>query len=390
MNNPPIDNSVDLRNEICHSFELNKEEEKRKEQHPVIRFPQFNVAKKENESEDADPISFANDNWGVLSVFDGMGGAGARKYKHEGTGEEHTAAYWGSRIVKDSVLTMVKNCPKDVSPLQYIETNLHKEIKINLDKKIQEFSNVNSTVWNKMVRKLPTTMAMLAYEIKEDYVEVNSYWAGDSRLYMLTKDKLTFLSIDDADAEDGDPFSPANMDLAMNNAISQEKEFVINKVDCSFSISSDSPFILIAATDGCFGYYKNPIEFEAMLRYGLLRSSDPASFMERVKQAIIDNVQQDDFSMVAVAFGSSNFEALKKTFANQDATITTEYFKWKRKYDRKLRRYKSKIFDLEKKLIANRDKMEECYSYVEKENMEWYAKYKETYEVVSRSEIKSV
>lgn len=360
------------------------------EQHPVIVFPPFNVAKKENEGEDADPILYIAENWGVLSVFDGMGGAGVRKYKHICTGEEHTAAYWGARIVRDCVLSMLKSCPKEMSPLRYVEENLHGVIENTLNKKIQEFPNANCAVLNKMLRKLPTTMAMLAFEIVENNVIVNSYWAGDSRLYMLTKDHLTFLSIDDADAADGDPFSPANMDLAMNNAISQEREFKINKVGRSFLISADNPFILIAATDGCFGYFKNPIEFESMLRKELLNAQNSADFMGRIKQTIIDNIQQDDFSMVAFAFGTSSFESLQNSFNIQNAPITTEYFKWKRKRGQKLKNYKNKISEIEQKLAINREKMEKLYSDLEKENMEWYAKYKETCVVVSRSEIKYV
>ena len=387
------DDSQKLFRQICDEKKAQDTEDKMHGIQPIRKFGVFNVPKKENEGEDADPICNVDDNlnWGVIATFDGMGGAGAKKYKHISTGIEHTSAYWGSRAVKECVEDLIQKRPKGKCPTQWVILNLHECIKNKLNDAILEFSNANGSVLSKMTRKLPTTMAMSIYEIKEDDVEITTLWAGDSRVYLLLRDTIEILTIDDANAEDDDPFSPMNMDLAMNNAISQDREFRINKSFKTMQMATETPFLLISATDGCFGYYKNPLEFEAMLRTSLSNANNENEYLENIKQSIIENIQQDDFSISIVGFGDSDFQHYKSILSSdKDCELITNYYDWRHNIESKEADIKKRISILETQLVECREEIERLHSTEEQENLNWYAKYKETFSVVKREDIKSI
>lgn len=314
----------------------------------------FNIPKKIEKGEDADPYvnTSSKNSWGILSVFDGMGGAGARKYTHSITQEEHSSAWWASRFVKQAIEELISSRPKGVNPINYIELNLKKIITDKLDREILNFPAANAPLLSKMMRKLPTTLAMVVYHIVEDKVQINSFWAGDSRIYLIDSDKLHFLTIDDADAPDGDPFSPANMDLAMNNTICQDREFRINKTSITIPYSPDKPFVLVACTDGCFGYYKNPIEFEYMLRSTLSKSNNFDDWMPLIKKAIIDNIQQDDFSMSIVEIGTKSFSEFYNKFTDSlNDELFKDYITWKNQVVKEQEDYLFEIARLDEQIV---------------------------------------
>ena len=314
-----------------------------------------------------------------------------RDASHFETGDEHTAAYWGSRIVRACVCSLIQNRIHEIGPIQWVDEHLHETIKNQLDARIKDFPNASGTVLSKMTRKLPTTMAMSGYEISDGNAEIATYWAGDSRVYVLLKDTIKILTIDDADAEDGDPFSPINMDLAMNNAISQERDFRINRSFVKLPISQQEPFLLIASTDGCFGYFKNPIEFETMLRNCLGKANDSNEYLNNIKEAIIDNIQQDDFSISIVGFGGNAFEDYKSVLsADADVELINEYYRWREDIEKQRSIIKAQFSDLETKLEECREEEERLHSIEEEKNLEWYAKYKESFTVINREDIKSI
>ena len=322
-------------NELLNLYHNTKEntikEAAYKGEQQIIPVGVFNVEKKKDAGEDADPTLDAdiNRSWGVLAVYDGMGGAGARKYTHKDTQEEHTSAYWASRYVKGAIEELIKLRPIGVNPVEYLESNMHVAIKQCLDKEISNFPSASSSAVSKLLAKLPTTMALCVYEIVDENLNVSCYWAGDSRVYMFDGEKLCFCTLDDANAPDGDPFSPANMDLAMNNRICQDQEFRINKSQITVKIDSAKPIILFAATDGCFGYYKNPIEFEKMI-LSTISSPDKSQWLSSIQQAIIDNIQQDDFSMSLVVIGNTSPESLQEPISVRLSNkIFSDYMEWK-------------------------------------------------------------
>ena len=164
---------------------------------------------------------------------------------------------------------------------------------------------------------------------------------------------MYFLTKDDADALDGDPFSPANMYLAMNNTICQDRDFRINKSTIKVSYNSSNPIVLIAATDGCFGYFKNPIEFEYTIRRSLLTSTVLDEWLPSIRQAIIDNIQQDDFSMALVEIGDSNFVTFKGSLTScLNNVLFDEYYNWRNTNKKSQETILANIVEIDNKIIS--------------------------------------
>lgn len=389
-----VDKSIlDGKKHILEDLKKRLEAEKSFEKEiPLLIMPWFNEPKKKDAGEDADPLCIVRKDrtWGVLGVFDGMGGAGARKYVHKDTGEEHTAAYWASRIVKSSVEVLLNERPVGKDPVEYIEENLHNTIVEKLNDAIVNFPSASTTM-SKMIRKLPTTLALCAFKVDEDFVDIRCYWAGDSRVYLLNKNGVTLLTIDDADAPDGDPFSPANMDLAMNNTVCQDREFRINKSLLKLKLEKDNPFVLIPCTDGCFGYYKNPIEFESMLRSQLLNSNDEDNWSDKIKKAIIDNIQQDDFSMSIISLGVNSFAELKDCLSHIKGNILFDsYFEWRDGIINGIASLQSQIEECNEKMFEIRGKKEKLIETSKQydEDLDLFIrKWKEQEEIAKRYDV---
>ena len=345
----------------------------------------INVPKKENHGEDADPYVnvSANRSWGIIAVFDGMGGAGARKYKYANSGEghtsntpelikainmeeEHASAWWASRYVREAVEALMSSRPKGEDPIIYLESNLKTAIVNKLNTVIKNFPAAKAPLLSKMMRKLPTTMALCAYTIDEKNITINSYWSGDSRIYMFDKNRMYFLTKDDADAADEDPFSPANMDLAMNNTICQDRDFVINKSTISIPMIPSNPIVLIAATDGCFGYFKNPIEFEYTIRHTLDASKQFDEWMPLIRKAIIDNIQQDDFSMALIEIGETDFVSTKEQLTiclSND--LFKRYYDWKDSYRKNQDTLATKIAQIDENIIKGKEEAGKAKAAIE-------------------------
>lgn len=378
---------VEFSAELSKMQKANEEEKKFYEKVSIVlakcdKIDFFNVPKKEYHGEDADPYVNVDNGrrWGILSVFDGMGGAGARKYKHEAhtekteskflnahKDEEHTSAWWASRIVKEAIEDLMYSRPKGEDPIMYLERNVKTTIVAKLNDVIKEFPAANAPLLSKMMRKLPTTMALCIYKIEESNIIINSYWSGDSRIYMFDKGKMYFLTKDDADALDGDPFSPANMDLAMNNTICQDRDFRINKSTIKVSYDSSNPIVLVAATDGCFGYFKNPIEFEYTIRHSLLTSGDIDEWLPTIRKAIIDNIQQDDFSMALVEIGDSNFVSFKENLTScLNNVLFEEYYNWRNSSKKSQETILSNIAEIDGKINSCKDEIDGTKKTIEK------------------------
>ena len=82
--------------------------------------------------------------------------------------------------------------------------------------------------------------------------------------------------------------------------------------------------ILIAATDGCFGYFQTPMHFELMLLQTLSASSSLSLWKSNI-EAQITKVTQDDATLAMVATGWSNFNEIKRAFASRLIEIETKY-----------------------------------------------------------------
>ena len=72
-----------------------------------------------------------------------------------------------------------------------------------------------------------------------------------------------------------------------------------------------APTIILAATDGCFGYYPTPMHFEYIINDCLQKAKDEKDWGELMKEEIL-KVTGDDCSLSLVGVGYGSFPELKK------------------------------------------------------------------------------
>lgn len=279
----------------------------------------FNHGRKENGGEDSDPfiIVSKNNNWGAIGVFDGMGGSGSA-IRTMSDGEKHTDAYIASRLVRDTTLNYVINNKKcgvdfDTKALSYA-------IKHDLDVKKEELNIVPSKLKSTMMKILPTTMAMMSWDIRKTGIEIYSYWAGDSRNYILFRGGLCQVSKDHA-RNGGDAMYNLHNDPPMSNCISQSEPFYISKL----SFVSNEPIILISCTDGCFGYLPSPMHFEKLLLDTLYISNNEKEWANNIDDALLC-VSGDDYSIAITMIGLS-FNEWKKHMRSRYKYLIDKFIK---------------------------------------------------------------
>ena len=242
-------------------------------------------------------------NSALISVFDGCGGLGARKYD---TFQGHTGAYMASRIISGATCEWYhnnytkewKDAPRLIASLdQYIR----KAYGI-----CEKYTEDARKIKGSMVRKFPTTMAMAYAQLEQEKLMVHILWAGDSRIYLLDDSGLSQLSKDDTEVEDA--LENLISDGAMTNVLSADGRYKIN----SKTIYLTKPAIILAATDGCFGYIPSPMEFEYLLLNSLIHTATP----EILKKELYKQFSQyagDDFTFGMMSFFYGDYNSTRQS-----------------------------------------------------------------------------
>lgn len=265
----------------------------------------------EEQGEDAYGYSF-NENGGILATYDGCGGLGAKRYEEYGG---KTGAHLASRIVAEAVFQWFENFSKnkgrvDESTIHQIKEELYHEILSDLGKtQTNDSTGVSQLKKSDLVRELPTTMSLVLCDYVENRLNTAFIWAGDSRGYLLTAEEgLAQITTDDLTGNQ-DAFENLYGDGRLSNLVSADGQFHFNHK----LMLPHLPFVAISATDGCFGYFKTPMEFEYMLLVTLLNSESPIEWEQRLEEAMKE-VAGDDFSLCFAVFGYHSFEELKEKF----------------------------------------------------------------------------
>lgn len=268
----------------------------------------FLIEKKDGHGEDSDPLFLVKGDFCAVGVFDGMGGSGAGKCKSD-FGDGHTKAYVASRIIEESVYNYM-NYAKSTSEI--CAERIKDTAKSRLEQEKHNFPLKVSGLRSKLVREYPTTLAVVTCEqkVNGDFT-INSYWAGDSRNYLWNSDGFFQISKDDLDTE-LDPMENLRNDGVLSNCVCADREFEIN----SRSITVSKSFIILSATDGCFGYFPTPMHFHEVLLAGLKSSKDKTEWENYIKKEIC-NVTGDDISLSLCAIGYNDFHSLKESFEHE-------------------------------------------------------------------------
>ena len=322
--------------------------------------------------EDAKPISLYNKRTksGLISVFDGLGGAGGAVYKGEDN-SSHTGAYFASRLARETVKEYF-NALFETESTEIQEKTTWGDLKAELGekfkKKAAELDKNPSIIKSPLIKRLPTTMAAIYFrENPENSEQYMCYpiWAGDSRCYVLTsREGLQQLTQDELILA-GDAFENIRDESPLTNCINADTDFWLR----SKAISERSPCVLLVATDGCFGYLSTPMHFENLLLRTLQMSEDE----KRWEEKLIDKFQKiagDDVSMAIVAIGwDDDFKTFKQGFKDRYDTI-------KKTYIDKLDKIDQEIENLEQKKQDHINKRKHLHK-------KYWEKYKSTYDRTS-------
>ncbi len=289
----------------------------------------FSAEKKRDNGEDSGAYSINRDA-AFCGVFDGCGGAGAQISKCKGK----TEAYLASRAAADTFLAWFNAGDPRVG---WDAGALKKKLVDKLTE-VKEKYGEKSMLIGGIRKKLPTTAAAAICRRGQKSIEIDVYWAGDSRVYLLTPEGLAQLTEDDLGGIDA--MQNLSDDGVLTNMINLTRDFTIH----TGHVSLDRPGIIFAATDGCFGYFRTPMEFEYLLLETMLQadcvSSDPTGvdpvWHERMAGRIltgwaqtlwekIGKVAGDDYTISGFAIGFDSFQSQKKAFVARANELYARY-----------------------------------------------------------------
>jgi len=268
------------------------------------------------QGEDSYCLSFC-ENAGLLAVFDGCGGAGARTHNYF---SGHTEAYMASRLCAGAFYDAFRAAfPCRLSARAVAERVFAPEALARLKQYTPPVEPGGFVMKGSMVRTLPTTAAAaLIQPGSGDALAVSAIWAGDSRVYVLDGDGLAQLTVDDTSVPD--PMENVYEDGVLRNILCSDREVTLH---CT-TVEVKLPFVVLTATDGCFGYVSTPMEFEGLLLQTLLGAETPARW-ETTLADTIGALAGDDHSLCLAAFGYGSFENLQDSLRQRLAWLTQQF-----------------------------------------------------------------
>lgn len=288
---------------------------------PTLSFS-FNLAKVPDQGEDADPILRHGRELGLLAVFDGMGGAGGTVY--ETPDGPRTGAYLASRVARDIVeermLALLD--PEWNLDGPAAARDLGRNVKRALVDTLAGLSAPASGLRSRLLRALPTTMALIALQRREPRDgrwAGHVFWCGDSRVYLLDPTTGAHQLTSDDLRDQGDALLNLRQDSVVSNAMSADTDFVVHHRQVELT----APFLAVAATDGCFGYVRTPIHFEHLVLASLRDSTDADSW-SRLLQERITAITGDDAAMALLSVGADHAE-FRQRFATRTADVEQRY-----------------------------------------------------------------
>jgi serine/threonine protein phosphatase PrpC len=287
---------------------------------PTISFA-FNLGKIPDHGEDSDPILRDGPDLGLVGVFDGMGGAGGTVY--DTPDGRRTGAYLASRIARDVVERRMLDLLEPDWHLngKSAASDLQRSVQQALRQRLEELKAAPSGLRSRLIRALPTTMAVIALQRTQPGGPVwagHVFWAGDSRAYVFEPSGACQLSTDDL-RDPNDALANLRRDSVVSNAMSADTEFHVNYR----RVELRAPFLVVCATDGCFGYLRTPMHFEHLVLSRLLEARNTEGWSSSL-QAEIAAVTGDDAAMSTLGVGA-NFKDFQKLFASRIAELASDF-----------------------------------------------------------------
>lgn len=251
----------------------------------------------------------------IITVCDGCGGLGARKYE---TYKRHTGAYIASRAVSGAIHDWYhNNYRKSWDDANQLVDSLDSYIQKNY-KICEKYAVERLNIKGSLIRKFPTTLAFAYTETAADGILLHVLWAGDSRVYLIDQDGLAQLSLDDTDVEDA--LENIYTEGSLTNVLSSDGKFEIHHK----TINIRKPTIILVATDGCFGYISSPMEFEYLFLKTLTESKNPEQFKKELRKLLADYAG-DDLALGMMSFFYGDYKSTKAAYVNRVNFLERKY-----------------------------------------------------------------
>ncbi|MCV7303514.1 protein phosphatase 2C domain-containing protein [Mycobacterium barrassiae] len=275
----------------------------------------LNIPKIADEGEDADPLFHTVGQTQWIGVFDGLGGAGATVYNMP-DGHKRSGAYIASRVACAACARWVEGEAPQATPGKRA-IGLRDALMSRFAEAKNDLAEPTSRLRGRLIKALPTTLALAGiHDVRQDHVECDVLWAGDSRVYYITPDEgLVQISVDQL-KEPLDAQENLTADSPMSNCIAADEEFYIDEI----FVTLKKPLIVLAATDGCFGYVPTPTHFEHVLLSAMVGAETYSELQTRLRESI-SSYTADDASIAMTHSGWETYGSLKSSFKRRMAKV---------------------------------------------------------------------
>jgi len=221
---------------------------------------------------------------------------------------KNTSARWGSRIATIRAIYALRFSEQfknaDLSD-EKVRKELSNYVHIGLEETAKAFE-LKAPPINRLAL-LPTTLCFIKYAEKEDSVEAEVVWAGDSRCYAIVDGQLKKISIDDEN-KSGEITNLFYVDGDFRATLNYKK-FTLKKPCC-----------LMCVSDGIFDPFGNmdSIGVEATILNQIVNNDNIGSLCNNLKTEYA-GIGGDDITMAFVGCGYKDYSHLK-----QDVSLRAE------------------------------------------------------------------
>lgn len=256
----------------------------------------------------------------LMGVFDGCGGSGAKVYSQFGN---QTGARVASRTLARAAkewfeVQKISQHPEEKREEQESnpEEGLHKIMKEKLTA-CQAAVQTGQLLLGSLKKEFPSTMVLFRVP-EEQTIHADFFWCGDSRGYVMDAAGLHQVTEDDVAVTDA--MENLREDAPMTNVANASVPFVVHRK----RIDLEETALILAATDGCFGYLPSPMEFEKMLLRTMAVSEDMKQWKAELEQAI-GKVAGDDFTIAIWNGMFESFRQMKDSFCQRLTHMEEQY-----------------------------------------------------------------